>query len=234
MKFNGKRKKARHLPYLFIPSLMQTFLPVQSAPAPWRPSRPPAGGTPILSTDRHRCIRPACQTVPWPPVSIAPRGCGSCGQSENVVIHVAVLPHGLLDDQHTAAAGTGAGDDLPFHFHRISSHRNKYGLCSLWWAVSRSSPSVALRRQLPPPVEGPLGGMVLGNSCQRLGWGVFRRKSGVSNVLRSKISAQGRFIRSEQAQSPKGEHPKGTNPAKPPSGGRAKWHVNSKRSAELP
>ena len=60
-----------------------------------------------------------------------------------------------------------------------------------------------------------------------------RRKSGVSNVLRSKISAQGRFIRSEQAQSPKGERPKGTNPAMPPSGGRAKWHVNSERSAEL-
>ena len=77
--------------------------------------------------------------------------------------------------------------------------------------------------------------MVLGNSCQRLGWGVFRRKSGVSSVLRSKtLLAQGRFIRSEQAQSPNGERPKGTNPAKPPSGGRAKWHVNSKRSAELP
>ena len=62
----------------------------------------------------------------------------------------------------------------------------------------------------------------------------FFRQFGVTSILCSKISAQGRFIRPEQVQSPKGERPKGTNPAKPPSGGRAKWHVNSKRSAELP
>ena len=60
------------------------------------------------------------------------------------------------------------------------------------------------------------------------------RQFGVSSALRSKASAQGRFIRPEQVQSPKGERPKGTNPAKPPSGGRAKWHVNSERSVELP
>ena len=39
-----------------------------------------------------------------------------------------------------------------------------------------------------------------------------RRKSGVTSILRSKISAQGRFTRPEQVQSPKGERPKGANP----------------------
>lgn len=43
-----------------------------------------------------------------------------------------------------------------------------------------------------------------------------RRKSGVTSILRSKALAQGRFIRPEQVQSPKGERPKGTNPAKEP------------------
>ena len=41
-----------------------------------------------------------------------------------------------------------------------------------------------------------------------------RRKSGVSSVLRSKTLAQAEFTSAEQVQSPKGERPKGANPAK--------------------
>ena len=44
----------------------------------------------------------------------------------------------------------------------------------------------------------------------------FFRQFGVSSALRSKALAQGRFIRPEQVQSPKGKRPKGTNPAKEP------------------
>ena len=61
-----------------------------------------------------------------------------------------------------------------------------------------------------------------------------RRASGVPSVLQRKTLAQAEFSSAEQVKSPKGERPKGANPAKPPSGGRAKWHVNSERSVELP
>ena len=60
--------------------------------------------------------------------------------------------------------------------------------------------------------------MVFENSCQRLGWGVFRRKSGVSSVLRSKTLAQAEFISAEHVKSPKvGAPQRGAETSKKPT-----------------
>ena len=43
-----------------------------------------------------------------------------------------------------------------------------------------------------------------------------RRQSGVTSVLQRKTLAQAEFISAEHVKSPKGERPKGANPAKEP------------------